>query len=940
MSPKSGREIYSFQYPVSDIYSAGAVFYYLLCGVAPFDGQDPDEKSRIPDPRKINPVIPPSYSELIMKMTENKAENRIGSWVEVLKELNRLLAEKEIDQIPIEPQMLERVKKLSQSQPKPSQAVGLTHTNIKLDKNIKKMHLPKKKPKMSETIARLFPISSGFRPGETAVIKKNKLLSFRAGLAALIFVLLIAGIYLISISGKHDEKSMQKADKPSGTAEKKDTAPMKEVAAQALPAATAQAQTLSKFAQMMQAADNYASEHPDALEISIKMYEKIAAQAFDAKDVKMIEATKDRIGALLDKRDKIVDEVMRDLAAKTHPLIRDGKYNEAIALIETYSGSYAAESKSRRIMAVDNLKKRYFRDENSVKQEAIAAEVKRLCNLGYYSDALDYLKAYQTGGLDVMENYRDKLEDEVEAERQKTAKALGILSNRILYPLFELDTATLLKELDVAMNDARYVASKSILSNVIRNVGAFAESEKLFLEEMKKQGSKAVSLSFSGGKVKNCKIMEIKGDTVIYNDGTQNAMLQFKDLAPEFKLAFATQALKLDDSRLLAFLFALQSGDTVYASGLVDKLPEGFNTTARQRINEMLAKEDLDKLLEKTGLTLPKGDYTQAQQILAKKEISAATAAKIIPLLEEYKDKYASTSFIKGSGAAVLESVERACRKAGAVITQKMTVDNVFLFKNSLTLTDVIEKAQPSTTIEIKKGKYNGSASSPSLNLYKPGLKLIAEEGTQFEGSLKISADRVSVSGIEFLKGKLDINSASEVKIQNCIFDTGYSSIKSSVKISLENTLLKGLNVSSSKDVLMNHCTVLSGGMIDEKANAAVLVLGDELAISNSVLYGDVYAIVVNEKLDKRKVSLSNSVIYGESGLGAELADKNAVNPKSIAKNDSGLRKFMKTTKILTVAPVFVNAAAFDYSLSKDSPGSGAASDNKDCGIIPLAVKK
>lgn len=78
----------------SDIYALGIVFYELLRGEVPFDGESPVNialkhmRDDIPSIREFNPTIPQSIENIIIKATAKNTDNRYSSVKEMLDDLN------------------------------------------------------------------------------------------------------------------------------------------------------------------------------------------------------------------------------------------------------------------------------------------------------------------------------------------------------------------------------------------------------------------------------------------------------------------------------------------------------------------------------------------------------------------------------------------------------------------------------------------------------------------------------------------------------------------------------------------------------------------------------------------------------------------------------------------------------------------------------------
>ncbi len=82
-----------------DMYSLGATIYHALTGVAPFEGEDPNEvvKARfLVDPKPpsaIRPGLPASIDKILLKMMAREVIDRYPTWEACIGDINRALAE-------------------------------------------------------------------------------------------------------------------------------------------------------------------------------------------------------------------------------------------------------------------------------------------------------------------------------------------------------------------------------------------------------------------------------------------------------------------------------------------------------------------------------------------------------------------------------------------------------------------------------------------------------------------------------------------------------------------------------------------------------------------------------------------------------------------------------------------------------------------------------
>ena len=121
----------------SDIYSLGIVFYELLTGDVPFKGDTPVQvalkhiKEEIPSVRNIDPEIPQSVENIVIKATAKNLNNRYKNIALMLKDLNECL------------------KKEHRNDPK----ISLEQSNV--PKKSSDIYIPKKEP-VKETKQKAF----------------------------------------------------------------------------------------------------------------------------------------------------------------------------------------------------------------------------------------------------------------------------------------------------------------------------------------------------------------------------------------------------------------------------------------------------------------------------------------------------------------------------------------------------------------------------------------------------------------------------------------------------------------------------------------------------------------------------------------------------------------------------------------------------------------
>ena len=156
----------------SDIYSLGIVFFELLSGKVPFNGDSAvaialqHVNNKMPSIRSINPQVPQSVENIITKATAKNLSNRYQNVAQMVKDLNECLQEEHLNDKPL---IFDTQSEISSS----------TEILEDLKKN------------------------KSFKNTDTHKLKKNKLSSglYTVGLLALVIVVIFALAAVLFFSG-------------------------------------------------------------------------------------------------------------------------------------------------------------------------------------------------------------------------------------------------------------------------------------------------------------------------------------------------------------------------------------------------------------------------------------------------------------------------------------------------------------------------------------------------------------------------------------------------------------------------------------------------------------------------------------------------------------------------------------------------------------------
>ncbi|MFO7871802.1 MAG: protein kinase [Kiritimatiellia bacterium] len=285
----------------ADIYSLGAMLYYLVTGELLFKEHSEESSMKlqvsgtVQDPLRVNPEVSKAMRCLLEKMLAKDREDRQKDWNEVSKDFARVK------------RGLFPLKRLPQ---------GAAST-------IEKTRATGKTSSAGPVVS---PVEQ----------KKADLLPLKVALIALGAIVLIAGVVLLSRKGSQPVR----AGRPVQYRPPVTLPPDPQVA---------------KAERMYNSAKAWAAENPQEYDEAIRRYREVMEETWGTEYAEKARAEMKRLSR--EKRDEVMG-VLKELENQVSAFVEAGDFERAVAFYREYSGPFAEESEQERRSAASRLRMR------------------------------------------------------------------------------------------------------------------------------------------------------------------------------------------------------------------------------------------------------------------------------------------------------------------------------------------------------------------------------------------------------------------------------------------------------------------------------------------------------------------------------------------------------------------------------------------------------
>lgn len=601
MSPEQAKAEQALDFR-ADIYSLGATLYHLVTGQVPFDATtamgilakhitDP-----FPSPKDINPELSDECVVLLETMMAKKKEERQASWEDVVRDINLVLDGK----LPATP--------LPQGASTISTTISRALNKRNFDPSEHSPHMAKFH--YEDDDSGKAPQSGGMR---TAVF-----------IASSLIVVFVLGSLAYLISSKLSDASMSAVEKvfekkkkelgwdvgKKKIAETKKSAPEdkqlidfgkeeKERARKAYDERNMQ--------EMWDLSVNFFNQNPEMFEMAIDNFEKIKKSYPGTKyaikaDIKIKEL---REQAKQFKQEQ-AGHVIEELKGQAKKFADKKEYVKAAEVFRAYSGKYKLETEEKRESCAEEFIQKARELEEQKEKARMLAEKKK--EDFFNSVAEDVMKGKFSQALDM-------------AEKSKESGCVKGLK---------------------------------------KSLGELARSDEIIIDSLKRDIGKEIIVDTPKGK-ESGKIKRVKNGSVYYMTKMGRGYIQKK--IPIKKLPINERLRRLDSmsrdaKKFYSIHLAIKIRKFEAAEKYMAALPEPLSDAFFRELNLMRmgkvegkAKNEFVGILRRAGVKKPALDSDAIRKAVRNREISDAKLDMLRKAIDEFRDLYGGTEFVKKYGS-------------------------------------------------------------------------------------------------------------------------------------------------------------------------------------------------------------------------------------------------------------------------------------------------
>lgn len=899
--------------PACDIYSLGGVFFMLLTGRHPFEDVEPHRipDCPVPNPAQFYPYIPASVTLLINSMMERDLTKRISDWDVLLSAIDGILSDIKHDESSEKKHYT--VQFMTETQHDP---VGYAPGRFNHRKDVTEDKKPlKREYEMTDTIAKLMPqnykidsLSTGWQ-SKTAedVTKKERNLHFVIYVTAAAFIAVVI-MMLIFIQAYYQNASE--------TASREETQPKKEVLAQSsksetverkshpsqntgektsqnLPLTSQVPDTKKQIVQELESVDKYFAANKDEFKTVLKKYGELMERASKIRNVDLELSIQEKIYTIEDIQTQPLNRLIADLQKKANELVASGDYEKAIGILLNYKGELEKESQPKRASLALDI--------NKMKEEKTKADMKN---------------------------------------KDEAVLILKKLMRENLSSIFEGDILSLKINLEKVENDPEFASVKKEIQDILGDIRLYEDSEKILLDYFGEMTGRNCSVVFRDSAAQDVRITKIQENRIFYRQeamapGVSDKSFTVDQLDPSDTIKILTGKPVTEEGLfLLKAIIYFNNRNFDKAKENLGEMPFDTGVSLIEMMPEYEARSLFSSILEKYNLKYNDKEPEKLMADMSKKTLTSSSAEELFLSIQDLKKKFSGTKFIERS-SNIIETVESWCKRFGksSKLLSKVELSpdrNPDISGENLR--NMVEKALSGTSFHLKKGFYRLSPTK-EINVGQKNLSITADYDTVIDGAVEVSGQSIEISGVRFL-GRVQVSKFSkDIKIRNCYFSNTEVRAINTENVSFENCFFRSLEINNSINVSLRHCTLTNIRM--SKAKTPLIISHDDtVSITDSIIYGDRYGIIFSEVGNSKKRKIYNTLCFGDAAIAA-LEDKDMkINEKDLVKKQGKLSRFCKVRTNVYSPAQFVNPGADNWELVPGVPGTKAASDNTDCGIL------